>query len=432
MRKFPESAAWYRRAVARITGGVSSPARHYGAMGMEHPVFFNRARGAYMWDVDGNRYIDYLAAFAPGILGHAHPAVVAAVHEAVSEGTLYGTPTPWEVELAEELHRAIPSLEQVRFVSTGTEAVMSAVRLARAHTRRVKVIKFEGCYHGHTDLALIEAGSGPATLGQQASAGIPASTAREVITIPWNDPAALADACARWGGEVAAVLVEPVVGNMGIVPPEPGYLEAVVAAAHGAGALVIFDEVITGFRFCYGGVQQLLGVTPDLTCLGKILGGGLPIGAYGGRQDLMELVAPLGPVYQAGTMAGNPLSVRAALASLSVLRQPGVYEDLEAKGRHLADGLVAAAERHGVPVRLNRLGSAFALYFSDRPVRDYTGAKATDGARFARFFRAMLERGVLLAPSRYEAWFVQIPHTDADLDYTLAAADGALREAAAG
>lgn len=308
---------------------------------------------------------------------------------------------------------------------------MSAVRVARAYTRRTRLIKFAGCYHGHTDMALISAGSGPATLGQDASAGIPVSTAQEVITIPYNSPQALEETLDQWGSQVAAVLVEPVVGNMGIVLPEPGYLETVVRAAHEAGALVIFDEVITGFRFRYGAVQDMLGICPDLTCMGKIIGGGLPIGVYGGRREIMDRIAPLGPVYQAGTHAGNPLSVRAALKTLELLRRPGVYEDLDEKGRYLADGLVERARRHGVPVQLNRLGSGFALYFTDRPVRDYEDARATNAAQFARFFRAMLDRGVLLAPSRYEAWFVQVPHTRADLDETLAAADEAFLAAGA-
>lgn len=426
------SAALYERALRCIVGGVNSPARSYGAVGLPHPLFFARGEGAYLWDVDGRRYIDYLAAFGPGLLGHAHPEIVAAIARAAAGGTLYGAPTPWEVELAERLAAAIPSLEKVRFVSSGTEAVMSAVRVARAYTGRPKVIKFEGCYHGHSDFALIKAGSGPATLGQPDSAGIPASTAAEVISLPYNDLPALAAALDRWGAQVAAVLIEPIVGNMGIVWPEPGYLEGVRDLTHRCGALLIFDEVITAFRVCYGGAQNLLGVEPDLTTLGKAIGGGLALGAYGGRAGIMDQVAPLGPAYQAGTLAGNPLSVQVALKALEILGRPGTYEALEQKAAWLAEGILAAGRRHGFALQLNRAASGFTLFFTDTPVRDYATASRADRDLFARFFRQMLRRGVLLAPSRFEAWFVQIPHSQADLEETLAAADAAFGALAAG
>lgn len=431
MPTLAKSAALYERALRSIVGGVNSPARAYGAVGLPHPVFFDRAAGAHLWDVDGNRYIDYLAAFGPGILGHGHPEITETIARAAANGTLYGAPTPWEVELAERLGAAIPGLEKVRFVSSGTEAVMSAVRVARAYTGRPKVIKFEGCYHGHSDFALIKAGSGPATLGQPDSAGIPESTAAEVLSLPYNDLPALVQALDHWGPQVAAVLIEPIVGNMGIVWPEPGYLEGVRDLAHRHGALLIFDEVITAFRVCYGGAQNLLGVQPDLTTLGKAIGGGLALGAYGGRAEIMDTVAPLGPAYQAGTLAGNPLSVQVALKALEILGRPGTYAGLEAGAAHLAGGVLAAGRRHGFDLQLNRAASGFTLFFTGTPVRDYETASTADKALFGRFFREMLKRGVLLAASRFEAWFVQLPHSRADLDETIAAAGAAFAAMAA-
>jgi glutamate-1-semialdehyde 2,1-aminomutase len=429
--KHTQSEAWYARAVERIVGGVNSPARSFKGVGGGAPVFMARGQGAYLYDVDGNRYIDYLAAYGPGLLGHGHPELVEVISQVAAEGTLFGTPTPYEVELAEQMHAAIPSLERVRFVSTGTEAVMSAVRVARAYTDRTKVIKTEGCYHGHSDLALIKAGSGPATLGQPDSAGIPAAVAQDVISIPYNSLPALEEALRAWGDQVACVLIEPIVGNMGIVAPQPGYLEGVVDLAHRYGALVIFDEVITAFRVAYGGAQTVLGVTPDMTTLGKAIGGGVPLGAYGGKAEIMDKVAPLGPAYQAGTLAGNPLSVRVALKTLEILRRPGVYEQLDAHAAYLADGLVERARRHGHAVVLQRWASMFTLFFTSTPVVDYETAQLADSRKFARFFRLMLERGICLAPSRFEAWFIQTPHTRADLDETLAAADEAFAVLAA-
>ncbi|KQL44844.1 glutamate-1-semialdehyde aminotransferase [Brevibacillus choshinensis] len=418
-----KSAHLHQQATDVILGGVNSPSRSFKAVGGGAPVTMERAQGAYFWDVDGNRYIDYLAAYGPIITGHAHPHVTQAICEAAANGTLYGTPTPWEVKFATMIREAIPSMERIRFNNSGTEAVMTCIRVARAYTGRVKIIKFAGCYHGHSDLVLVAAGSGPSTLGIPDSAGIPQSIANEVITVPFNDVEAFAEAMNRWGHETAAVLVEPIVGNFGIVTPEPGFLEAVNRITHEAGALVVYDEVITAFRFCYGGAQNLLGVEPDLTALGKIIGGGLPIGAYGGRREIMEQVAPLGPAYQAGTMAGNPASIRAGIACLEVLSQPGVYDEFERLGALLEAGIRQAAQTHGVTIQLNRVKGAMAVYFTDEPVHDYDAAQKADGELFARFFRLMLDEGVCLAPSKYEAWFVTTAHTEKDIRETIAAVE---------
>lgn len=423
MSRYGESERYYERAKAHIVGGVNSPARSFKAVGGGAPVFMNRGQGPYLFDVDGNRYIDYLGAYGPGILGHAHPDIVEAVTKAVQEGTLYGTPTPWEVELADRLSEALPALERVRFVSSGTEAVMSAIRVARAFTGRPKVIKMEGCYHGHADFALIAAGSGPSQLGQPDSAGVTEGVARDVLTVRYNDLGALAEAFDAWGSQVACVILEPIVGNFGIVNPEPGYLQGVKDLAHKHGALVIFDEVITAFRVAWGGAQTLLGVTPDLTTMGKIIGGGTALGAYGGRADVMDFVAPLGPAYQAGTLAGNPLSVRTALAALTILGRPGVYERLEADGAFLSEGLLAIARKHGHTVQLGRNGSMFSLHFTDRPVRNSGDADRSDPDKFAAMFWGFLNRGVCLAPSRYEAWMMTVQHTRADLERTLQIAE---------
>jgi len=417
--RYTQSEAHYERARTHIVGGVNSPARSFKAVGGGAPVFMKRGQGPYLWDVDGNRYIDYLAAYGPGVLGHAHPEITATIIRASQGGTLYGTPTPWEIDLAEQLSLALPSLERVRLVTTGTEAVMSAVRVARAFTGRTKIIKMQGCYHGHSDLALIAAGSGPSQLGQPDSAGVPESVARDVITVPYNSLAALEEALAVWGPDIACVLTEPIVGNFGIVNPEPGYLEGVKALAHQHGALLVFDEIITAFRVAYGGAQTLLGVVPDLTTLGKVVGGGVPLGVYGGRADIMDYVAPLGPAYQAGTLAGNPLSVQVALKSLEILQRPGTYERLENDGAYLADGVAAIARRHGHTIQLGRCGSMFTVFFTGEPVRDYSAADGSDKTQFASMFRGFLDRGVLLAPSRFEAWMISIQHTRADLDETL-------------
>ncbi|HET7628738.1 MAG TPA: glutamate-1-semialdehyde 2,1-aminomutase [Bacillales bacterium] len=420
---FAKSEALYAEAQEYIVGGVNSPSRAYKGVGGGTPVFMEKAKGAYFWDADGNRYIDYLAAYGPIITGHAHPHITEAIQTAAENGVLYGTPTALESKFARMLSEAIPSLEKMRFVNSGTEAVMTTIRVARAYTGREKILKFAGCYHGHSDLVLVAAGSGPSTLGTPDSAGVTKNTAEEVITIPFNDPAALKAAMERWGDEIAAVLVEPIVGNFGIVEPEDGFLEAVNETAHEAGALVIYDEVITAFRFMYGGAQNLLGVEPDMTALGKIIGGGLPIGAYGGKQEIMEQVAPLGPAYQAGTMAGNPASISAGIACLEVLREEGVYETFERLGSKLEEGIRDAAKKHGVPAAINRLKGALTVYFTREKVKDYEGAERSDGQQFASFFHHMLRRGINLAPSKYEAWFLTTAHTEQDIETTITAVD---------
>lgn len=419
--KHVRSQRLYEEALDVISGGVNSPSRSFKAVGGEYPIFMKRAHGAYFWDEDDNRYIDYLAAFGPLILGHAHPRVTEAITQAAMNGTLYGAPTQLETQFATIIRNAIPSCEKIRLVNSGTEAVMSTIRVARAFTGRDKILKFAGCYHGHTDLVLVAAGSGPSTLGVPDSAGVPANIAREVITIPFNDLPALKTALERWGEEIAAVLVEPIVGNFGIVMPQDGFLETVNEWTHDVGALVIYDEVITAFRFHYGGAQNLLHVTPDMTALGKIIGGGLPIGAYGGRADIMDYVAPLGPVYQAGTMAGNPASVAAGIACLEVLSQPGTYEHLERLGSQLENGIRQAAHDcgNGLPIQVNRVGGALALYFSEKPVHEYTAVQESDSERFAEFHQLMLREGIYLAPSKYEAWFLTLAHTEEDVATTV-------------
>ncbi|BDG48706.1 MULTISPECIES: glutamate-1-semialdehyde 2,1-aminomutase [Parageobacillus] len=428
--KFTKSEQLYQEALQHIVGGVNSPSRSYKAVGGGAPVVMERAQGAYFWDVDGNKYIDYLAAYGPIIAGHAHPHITKAIQRAAETGVLYGTPTPHEITFAKMLKEAIPSLEKVRFVNSGTEAVMTTIRVARAYTGRDKIVKFAGCYHGHSDLVLVAAGSGPSTLGTPDSAGVPKSIAQEVITVPYNDVESFKQAMDVWGDKVAAVLVEPIVGNFGIVTPKPGFLEAINEIAHQAGALVIYDEVITAFRFMYGGAQNLLGIEPDLTALGKIIGGGLPIGAYGGRQDIMEQVAPLGPAYQAGTMAGNPASILAGIACLEVLKQDGVYEHLDKLGAMLEEGILLHANKYGIPVTINRLKGAFTVYFTTEKVENYEQAQRSDGEMFAKFFKLMLKQGINLAPSKYEAWFVTLAHTEEDVEYTLKAVENAFRQLA--
>ncbi|NEU31911.1 glutamate-1-semialdehyde 2,1-aminomutase [bacterium LRH843] len=421
--KWTQSEALYKEAQEYIVGGVNSPSRAYKGVGGGTPIFMEKAEGAYFFDVDGNRYIDYLAAYGPIITGHAHPHITEAIIHAAKNGVLYGTPTKLENRFAKMLREAIPSLEKIRFVNSGTEAVMTTIRVARAYTGRDKIIKFAGCYHGHSDLVLVAAGSGPSTLGTPDSAGVTKSTAKEVITLPFNDIDAYKQALEKWGDEIAAVLVEPIVGNFGIVEPEEGFLESVKQLTHNAGALVIFDEVITAFRFMYGGAQNYLGVEPDMTALGKIIGGGLPIGAYGGRVDIMEKVAPLGPAYQAGTMAGNPASMSAGIACLEVLQEEGLYERLDQLGAKLEKGLVELGQKHNQNISVNRLGGALALYFGSEKVRNYEQAEQTNGEQFSLFFKEMLKRGINLAPSKYEAWFLTIAHTEQDIDNTLKAVD---------
>ena len=415
------SDALYQDALTHIVGGVNSPSRSFKAVGGGAPVYMERGEGAYFYDVDGNRYIDYLAAYGPIITGHAHPHIHEALVNASLKGLLYGTPHRLEVEFAKKLKQAIPSMDKVRFTNSGTEAVMTTVRVARAYTGRELVVKFSGCYHGHSDLMLIAAGSGPATLGSPDSAGVTKATAKEVITVPFNDVEAYREMMKEWGDQVACVLVEPIVGNFGIVEPKPGFLQAVNDITHEHGALVIYDEVITAFRFTYGSAQQVYGIEPDMTALGKIIGGGLPIGAYGGKAEIMETVAPLGPAYQAGTMAGNPASMATGIACLEVLEQPGVYEKLDALGAKLEAGIREAAEKHDITITLNRLKGALTVYFTDEIVTDYEGAEKSDGEKFGRFFKLMLENGVNLAPSKYEAWFLTTEHTEQDIEETIEA-----------
>nr|WP_185807002.1 glutamate-1-semialdehyde 2,1-aminomutase [Bacillus sp. HMF5848] len=415
------SEAIHKEALQHIVGGVNSPSRSYKAVGGGAPIVMDRAKGAYFWDVDGNKYIDYLAAYGPIITGHAHPHITEAIQKAAETGILYGTPTAHEVTFAKMIKEAIPSLHKVRFVNSGTEAVMTTIRVARAFTKRDKIIKFAGCYHGHSDLVLVAAGSGPATLGTPDSAGVPKSIAQEVITVPFNDIEPFRKALEKWGDEIAAVLVEPIVGNFGIVEPEPGFLQQVNDLTHKAGALVIYDEVITAFRFMYGGAQNLLGIEPDLTALGKIIGGGLPIGAYGGKKEIMDVVAPLGPAYQAGTMAGNPASIQAGIACLEVLKQPGVYEELDRLGAILEEGIVKQAAHFHIPITINRLKGALTVYFTSEKIRNYEQAEATDGELFAKFFNAIIDEGIMLAPSKYEAWFITTEHTEQDIIQTIEA-----------
>ena len=416
-----QSEALHEQALEHIVGGVNSPSRSYKAVGGGSPIAMERGEGAYLYDVDGNRYIDYLAAYGPIITGHAHPHITQAIHRAAQEGVLYGTPTRHEVHFAKMLKEAIPSMEKVRFVNSGTEAVMTTIRVARAYTGRDKVIKFAGCYHGHSDLVLVAAGSGPSTLGTPDSAGVTKAIAKEVITVPFNDADAFREAMNQWGGEIACILVEPIVGNFGIVEPKEGFLESINRIAHNHGALVIYDEVITAFRFHYGSAQTLVGVTPDLTALGKIIGGGLPIGAYGGKKEIMETVAPLGPAYQAGTMAGNPASIRAGIACLEVLQQPGVYDQLDKLGAQLEEGIWQAAKGTSHTIQINRLKGALTVYFTDKEVTDYAGAEEADGEKFAQLFQELLKRGIMLAPSKYEAWFLTTAHTEKDINETLIA-----------
>jgi glutamate-1-semialdehyde 2,1-aminomutase len=411
----------FARAQRVIPGGVNSPVRAFKAVGGS-PLFVVGGEGAHVRDADGRAYIDYLGSWGPLILGHAYPDVVQAVRDAALSGTSYGAPCPAEVELAERVVRAMPSIEKVRFVSSGTEATMSALRLARGFTGRNKILKFDGCYHGHADGLLVAAGSGVATLGIPGSPGVPPGTVADTLTAPYNDLRAVEEVVSGHGRDLAAVIVEPVAGNMGCVLPASGYLEALRDITRRAGALLVFDEVITGFRLGLGGAQAQYRVTPDLTCLGKIIGGGLPVGAYGGRADIMSRVAPEGPVYQAGTLSGNPLAMAAGCAALDALRKPGAYERLSALTVRLVDGLAAAAKGAGAEITINCVASMFTVFFCRGPVTDYGSAKAADTARFARFFHGMLQRGVYLPPAQFEAAFVSLAHTDLDVDDTLRAA----------
>jgi glutamate-1-semialdehyde 2,1-aminomutase len=430
MMEYRRSVDLFARARAVIPGGVNSPVRAFNAVGGQ-PLFIERGAGAHIWDADGHRFIDYVGSWGPLILGHAHPRVVEAVTSAAQRGTSFGAPTAAEVRLAELVIQAVPSIELVRFVNSGTEATMSALRLARAYTRRDKILKFAGGYHGHADMLLVAAGSGALTLGTPDSPGVPAAATAHTLVAPYNDLEAVRGAFAAHPGEIAAVIVEPVAGNMGCVPPGPGFLAGLRALTSQHGALLIFDEVMTGFRVAYGGAQALYGITPDLTCLGKIVGGGLPAAAYGGRRDIMALISPSGPVYQAGTLSGNPLAMAAGTVQLELLREPGVYDQLERTTAALMDGLAAAARDAGVPTYATRVGSMFCTFFTGDPVVDEATAKRSDTGRFAVFFREMLARGIYLAPSQFEAGFVSLAHTDDVIAQTVAAARGAFAGVAA-
>ena len=408
------SEALFARAQGLMPGGVNSPVRSFGGVGGS-PPFIARGQGARVWDVDGNEYLDFLGSWGPLILGHAHPAVVAAVQEAAADGTSFGAPTEHEVELAELVRAAVPSIEMLRLVSSGTEATMSAIRVARAYTGRDKVIKFNGCYHGHADGLLVKAGSGAITHGVPTSSGVPLSYATETLVAEYNRLDTVEALFAANLNQVAAVIVEPVAGNMGVVPPADGFLEGLRALTKEHDTLLIFDEVITGFRVDYGGAQARYGVTPDLTCLGKIIGGGLPVGAYGGRADIMRMVSPLGGAYQAGTLSGNPLAVAAGLACLRTLAAPGTYDALEALGAQVEAGLVAAAAETGVALTVNRVGSMLTAFFGEGPITTWEEVAGADAGAYARYFHAMLERGVYLAPSQFEAAFASLAHTTDDI-----------------
>jgi glutamate-1-semialdehyde 2,1-aminomutase len=426
-----KSQRLFERAFARIPGGVNSPVRAFRAVGGD-PVFIDRGEGSRIFSVDGDSYIDYVMSWGPLILGHAHPEVVEEITRVARGGTSFGACTEPEVRLAERITEAFPSIERVRLTSSGTEATMSALRVARAATGRDKILKFEGCYHGHADSLLVKAGSGVATLGLPDSPGVPRALAELTITIPFNDPAALDDAFAVHSHQLAAVIAEPVGGNMGCVPPHPGFLETIRRLTAEHGSLLIFDEVITGFRVARGGAQELYGIKPDLTTLGKIIGGGLPVGAYGGRAELMDLVAPAGPVYQAGTLSGNPLAVAAGLKTLEIISRAGFYEHLDAVSGRLEAGLLRAARNAGVPLTLNRVGSMLTPFFASGPIEDYSAARRADTAKFARFFRASLERGIYWPPSQFECAMLSAAHRKEDVERTIHAATEALTIAQGG
>ncbi|HEY3326108.1 MAG TPA: glutamate-1-semialdehyde 2,1-aminomutase [Novimethylophilus sp.] len=409
-----------------IPGGVNSPVRAFRSVGGT-PVFFKRGLGAHVWDEDDKRYIDYVGSWGPMILGHAHPEVTAAVRAAAGDSLSFGAPTARELEMAELLIELVPSMEQVRLVSSGTEATMSAIRLARGFTGRSKIVKFEGCYHGHADALLVKAGSGALTFGQPSSAGVPPEVAAHTLTLSYNDIAGVEGLFAEIGDEIACVIVEPVAGNMNLIAPLPGFLEGLRSLCSRHGAVLIFDEVMTGFRVALGGAQGLYGITPDLTTLGKVIGGGLPVGAFGGRRDIMQCLAPVGPVYQAGTLSGNPVAVAAGLTTLRLVREPGFYTRLTARTRQFAEGLSAAARERGIPFSAQSVGGMFGIYFSDRAPTSHAEVMQCDKEAFNRFFHAMLEQGVYLAPSAFEAGFVSAAHDEEVIEQTLRAARNALK-----
>ncbi len=424
---FANSSQLYQQAKMLIPGGVNSPVRAFKGVGGE-PVFIKRGQGARVYDVDGNQYIDYVGSWGPLILGHLHPEVVQALQKALEIGTSFGAPTELETELAQLIVDIVPSIEMVRMVNSGTEATMSALRLARAYTKKNKIVKFEGCYHGHTDALLIKAGSGALTLGIPSSPGVPDNIANNTITATYNDLAMIEEIFAQEGQDIAAVIVEPVAGNMGCVPPLPGFLEGLRQVTKEYGALLIFDEVMSGFRVALGGAQELYNIDPDLTCLGKVIGGGLPVGAYGGKREIMEQVAPAGSVYQAGTLSGNPLAMTAGLATLKILQRPGTYEQLFKATDKLAQGLESLTKELNVTASFNKVGTMLSIFFTDKQVVDYPSAATSDVAKFGKFFWKMLQNGVYLAPSQFEASFMSLAHTDEDIDMTIGAAKKSLQE----
>ncbi len=419
--KTTKSEEIFAAAQKLMPGGVNSPVRAFKSVGGQ-PIVFDRVKGAYVWDVDGNQYIDYVGSWGPAICGHAHPEVTQALHEALEKGTSFGAPCYLENVLAEMVIDAVPSVEMVRFVNSGTEACMAVLRLMRAFTGREKVIKFEGCYHGHADMFLVKAGSGVATLGLPDSPGVPKSTTASTLTAPYNDLEAVKQLFADNPDQIAGVILEPVVGNAGFIPPDAGFLEGLRVLTQENGALLVFDEVMTGFRIAYGGAQEKFGVTPDLTTMGKVIGGGLPVGAYGGRRDIMQMVAPAGPMYQAGTLSGNPLAMTAGIKTLELLQRPGTYDQLDRITQKLADGLLKIAQETGHAACAGQISAMFGLFFTAGPVHNYEDAKQSDTAKFGRFHRGMLEQGIYLAPSQFEAGFTSLAHTDEDIDRTLEAA----------
>ncbi len=422
-----KSKELFRKAKRLMPGGVNSPVRAFRAVG-GIPLFIQSAKGSKIYDVDGNEYIDYVLSWGPMILGHSHPAVIRALRKACERGTSYGAPTPLEVELAGMIRKAYPSMQVVRMVNSGTEATMSAIRAARGFTGRDRVMKFEGCYHGHADGLLVKAGSGAATFGVPDSPGVPRGYARNTITLPFNDLKAFRDACEKFGDNTACVIIEPVVGNSGCILPRPGFLEGIRKLTSEHGIVLIFDEVMTGFRVSYGGAQKAFGIKPDMTCLGKVIGGGLPVGAYGGRKEIMRMIAPDGPVYQAGTLSGNPLAMTAGIETLKILSRRETYRKLTAKSAALEDALKDAAGRAGVKTKFYRAGTMFCTYFTDKEVCNFTDAANTDTETFAKFFRKMLERGINLAPSAFEAGFMSLAHTQADINRTARAAYQSFKE----
>ena len=419
-------AAW-QKSQQFIPGGVNSPVRNFGKVG-SYPRFIARGAGSKTYDIDGNEYIDYVASWGPLILGHAHPSIIEAISAAALNGTSFGAPTTLETELAEIIVDAVPSIEQVRLVNSGTEATMSAIRVARGYTGRDKIIKIDGCYHGHVDYLLAKAGSGVATFGLSDSGGVPEDFARNTLTVPFNNPAAVREAIEANPDEIACLILEPIMGNMGIIPPRDGYLNELREITEAHGIVLIFDEVITGFRVAYGGAQSYYNVTPDMTCLGKIIGGGLPVGAYGGKRDIMRCVAPEGDVYQAGTLSGNPLAVTAGLTMLKHLAEPGVYAQLESTAAALADGLAEATQKHGIDAWHSRVGSMLMLYFTSETVTDADGARTADAERYQQYFWGLMESGVYVAPSQFEAGFVSLVHSEDDINKTVQAATQVLAD----